>query len=253
MKKKFLVLVLGLCIVGGAFVGCNKASANGNKVEDSIAKEDNEINNKDVSSDDGVVMPIYKITSPNNAYVNGGYNVSFTKDDVKRIPSEFEVSYKLTVKVQDYDRYSVKDIEGLKEGDKINIGGKNVIVKSVKSSDDGGEKPNYNINGGQYEEDGYTLVFSGDFFSPVADSLIEIYNEVGEVTLPVATDAIYIDYSQDAVNKNSTDGITVKKDAGALLEDVINKYSGEQGYDCGNTSIVVHEGQIIQIIKHYMP
>lgn len=145
----------------------------------------------------------------------------------------------MKIKVYDYDLYDMVDIANLKAGDIFILSGKEVKIESVERTEGGLVV----INGGQ-ENGGFDL-YSNDstVYYEAGFNDVKSYYEVGEYTIPVSTEFIYTDSSdldKDPVLYYPGDFLT--DDAGI-----------EYNFSENNTSVVIKDGYIVEMTKHYTP
>lgn len=145
----------------------------------------------------------------------------------------------LDVTVYDYDLYDMVDIASLKEGDTIVIRGEDVVVESLETLETG----LLYINGG-IENGGYDFWHneSGVYFeSGMSDA--KSYYELGKATIRVSADFEFVDSSDpDQGEVAFYPGDFLTEDAGIVYNFTPN-----------NTSIVVEDGQIINMARVYTP
>lgn len=184
-----------------------------------------------------VIKPLYPLESAQDALADGGYSVTFTAEDL----SKGEKGYELTVEVFEYDRYTLEDIEKIEVGSKIQFCNQIVTVESVKRD---AENVFVEINGG-YENDGFDLRKEDNLYRTVTLDDYPIYYSVGEVTIPVSSEATLEDHSD---LENEPDGkVSDIEGLQSLME------SGDTWFTCANTVITVRQEQIVQIIRHWVP
>ena len=150
-----------------------------------------------------------------------------------------EGKMQLDVTVYTYDLYDMVDMANLKEGDTIVIQGNDVAVESLERLESG----LVIINGG-IDNGGYDLWHdeSGVYFEQ-GYSDVKSYYELGEATIRVSADFEFVDSSdldQGEVTYYPGDFLT---DAAGIV----------YHFNPNNTSIVVEDGQIIQMTRIYTP
>ena len=145
----------------------------------------------------------------------------------------------MKVTVYDYDLYDMIDMSRLKVGDIIVVKGKEVPVSTLERNNIG----TVIINGG-LDQGGYELGTdeSGVFFESGYNDA-KSYYPLGEATIRVSADFKFIDRSDlDKGEITYYPGDFLIEDAGILYY-----------FSPHNTSIVVENGQIIQMTRIYTP
>ena len=174
------------------------------------------------------------------------YEAGITKDydmpvsfEPANISENADGTLSMRVKIYDYDRYSVKDIEDMKVGDRIVIRDKAVRVETLSRSSE-----SVYING-DIEDYGYVLLKEDGIYRELNSSDEYKYLNCKDVlTLDTAKDFIYTDRSQDPNGKGS------QCDSAGFLK-AAREYDQEFGED--STEISVKNGVITSITKTYMP
>ena len=174
------------------------------------------------------------------------YEAGITKDydmpvsfEPANISENADGTLSMRVKIYDYDRYSVKDIEDMKVGDRIVIRDKAVRVETLSRSSE-----SVYING-DIEDYGYVLLKEDGIYRELNSSDEYKYLNCKDVlTLDTAKDFIYTDRSQDPNGKGS------QCDSAGFLK-AAREYDQEFGED--STEISVKNGVITSIAKTYMP
>ena len=144
----------------------------------------------------------------------------------------------MDLKIYTYDKYDMVDISALKEGDIIVTHAAEVEVTSIERSESG----IIYINGG-LEEGGFDLVTddSGFFFETGFNDAKNWY-EVGTATIRVSADFEGSDLSDP-------DQGEVILYPGSFLVGEVNDYN----FTPYNTTIRVEEGQIVEMIRSFVP
>lgn len=145
----------------------------------------------------------------------------------------------MKVTVYDYDLYDMVDISNLKVGDTIIIGENNVVVSKLERNDIG----TVIINGG-IDQGGYELGTNDNgVFSEIGYNDAKSYYAIGEATIRVSTEFKYIDSSNlDEEPKEYFPGDFLTEKAGI-----------EYNFNPNNTTIVVKDGQIVEMNRVYIP
>ena len=181
------------------------------------------------------IMPL-PTTIDMNALDNCTLAVSFEEGDAY---VDDTGAMQLDVTVYTYDLYDMVDIANLKEGDIIVVQGNEVVVESLETLESG----LVFINGGM-ENGGYDLWHndSGVYFEHGYND-VKSYYALGEATIRVSADFEFVDNSDlDKGEVTYYPGDFLTSDAGIVYSFTPN-----------NTSIVVEDGQIIQMTRIYTP
>ena len=145
----------------------------------------------------------------------------------------------LTAEIYDYDRYELEDIQGLKEGDQIQVCRKPVTVESIRR-----DNGIVIINGG-IESGGVELIEDDGLYRTYAMDDHPIYYDLGTITLPLSTDCTFEDHP-DLVHE--PDGLVYEyEDVPAAIQ------ASETPFNCYNTVITVRQEQVVQIIRYWIP
>lgn len=214
--KKILSIIFALVLCLCAFSGC-KAPA-----------ENEELNTK-------FIYPLPE-TLDINALDNCTVAVSLENGDIYVDESG---KIKMDAKVYTYELYDMVDIATLAENDVIVRRNEQVKVTEIERLETGLVR----INGGE-ENGGFELISNdGTVYYEIGMSDIKAYYELGELTLPVADDFVYVDESDlESEAKEYT-----KED---LVTDVSET---EYNFNQNNTSVVIKDGVVIEMHKVYMP
>ena len=145
----------------------------------------------------------------------------------------------MKVKAYSYDLYDMVDIASLKENDVIVRLGEEVEIKKIERLETGLVR----INDGE-ENGGFDLISNDStVYYEIGMSDVKAYYELGEVTLPVSTDFVYLDESDlDAEKKEYYPGDFLTDNEGIRYD-----------FNPNNTSIVIENGVIIEMKKVYTP
>ena len=183
------------------------------------------------NQESGVIMPLPATVDVNNLS-DCMVAVSFEKEDIVA-----DEAVQLKVKVWTYDLYDMVDISMLEEGSVIQIRGEDVQVESVEVTDLG-----VVINGG-LDNGGYELrTDENSVYYEIGYSDVLSYYEVGEATLPVAEDFVFIDSSD-----------LDKGEVSYTMDDLQNNEEIYFDFNANNTKVVIEEGEIIVMERVYTP
>lgn len=168
---------------------------------------------------------------------NGIYHAYMGKNDIK----ETDGKYTIWTNVFTEDSYDIVDINRMAEGDVIYINELLLPVKSVDKTDSG----IININGG-IENNGSALIADDESncFVYAGMDMERSYTNQGVTTLAVSDDVKLIDRRNPSEEKEYTgsDAISVLKEL--VEEEPLNRH---------NCSIMVENGEIIEITRLYTP
>ena len=144
----------------------------------------------------------------------------------------------MKVKIYTYDLYDAKDIAQLKAGDTIVRHAGEIKVSSVERSESGF----ICINGG-LENGGFELTTSGGgVFYEIGFNDIKNWYEVGEATIRVSVDFIGYD------NADPEQGEVILYPGSFLVGEVT-----DYNFTPYNTTIRIEAGQIVELIRSYVP
>ena len=176
------------------------------------------------------------VTIDMNSLDNCTIAVSFEQDDI--FVDDTGVM-QLKAKVYTYDLYDMIDISMLAEGDTIILRGEEVLITSLVRTDTGAVQINGGLDAGGYE----LITADNTVFFETGYSDVKSYYELGEATLRVSADFIFIDKS-DLDNGEVTyyPGDFLTDEAGIFYHFVPN-----------NTTITIQDGQVIKMERVYMP
>jgi hypothetical protein len=145
----------------------------------------------------------------------------------------------LTAEIHDYDCYELEDIQGLKEGDQIQVCRKPVTVESIRR-----DNGTVIINGG-IESGGVELIEDDGLYRTYAMDDHPIYYDLGTITLPLSTDCTFEDHAD---LEQEPDGLVHEyEDVPAAIQ------ASETPFNCYNTVITVRQEQVVQIIRYWIP
>ena len=230
MKKKMLVFCVAMSLVL-AMAGCAKNEESAEEVQNQ--EEVTEEMTEESETESGVIMPLPATVDVNNLR---DCMIAASLSDKEAI-SEEDGKVQMTVKVWIYDLYDMVDISMLEEGSVIQINKEDVEVTSVEEG-----KNSIIINGG-LDNDGYELrTDEGTVYFEIGYSDVLSYYEVGEATLPVSDEFVFIDSSD-----------LDKGEVSYSIEDLQNNDEIYFDFNANNTKIVIEEGEITVMERVYTP
>lgn len=146
------------------------------------------------------------------------------------------------VRIYSVDCYDIVDIQRMVEGDTIVVGGESMRIETLSEDEYG----NRLVNGG-YEAGGCTLsAYAEDnCWMCVEDDDFHTYTERDVATLPLAEGVTFTDgwdIERDPVTVSGIEAVTA-----AIQE------SDNDAFDCYNTEIRLEGGQIVEIVRRYVP
>ena len=171
--------------------------------------------------------------------------VAFNQGDIASLASGVYIN---AIHVYAKDTYAPADIEALKAGDTLMIGGQSVAVESVSVEPADPELPDVTIvdvNGG-VDADGYCLWQTPDTEGYVPHMLSDLatYTELGTISLALDPSATYTDSSDI-----DGEALTVAYDGIAdAIRDSDNAYFVQY-----NTTLHVVNNRIVEIVREYVP
>ena len=235
MKKNLLVIMLvGAVLTVGAATGCGASAPDAEigvntETGTNTETETNTETGTNTEEAEAVVKPLNPLETAQDALADGEYSVSFTADDLIKTDG----GYKLTVEVYEYDRYEMKAIDNLANGSKIHFCNKEITVDKVEKNSETGF---IQINGG-IENDGIELMEEDGLYRTVTDNDYPVYYSVGKVTIPLSDDVTFEDQA----------GSEQESDLPNAIE------NSDISFSCNNTVITVRQGQIVQVIRYFVP
>ena len=190
--------------------------------------------NNQVEDNTKVINPLPE-TLDINELDNCTVAVSLDKGDAKVSDSG---KMEMDVTVYSYELYDIADIASLNENDVIVRQNKEIKISEIERLENGLVR----INGGE-ENGGFDLVSNNStVYYEIGMNDIKAYHELGEVTLPVSDKFEYVDESNPDENVKTY-----------FSEDFLNDSISEYNFSPNNTSILIENGNIIKMIKSYMP
>lgn len=233
MKKKAIVLLMtGMVLVAG----CGNAKTQENSPAEESTQSQEMENAQDTvqqteAEEQKKVEPAAKTIDVNNLD-NAAFAARFTKEDLDENNGE------ITFTVYDYERFGADDINTLKAGDVIVVDGNETTVTDVSA-----DGMCVSVNGG-IEQDGYDFYLGEDgfYFESSMDDA-KMYQEIGTVTFPVAQEFVLTDDS-DPENQGKT----------YQAEELFTDFDAIGGsFVANNTTVTTQDGQVISIVRNYMP
>ena len=231
MKKLFLMMV-ALCLL---LAGCGQTTQN-NEAETETPEQPTVETEETVETEAESGVTIYPL--PDTTMEN-------LTDAILSVSLEEGGAYvddtgkmQMDLKIYTYDKYDMVEISALKEGDIIVTHAAEVEVTSIERSESG----ILYINGG-LEEGGFDLVTddSGFFFETGFNDAKNWY-EVGTATIRVSADFEGSDLSDP-------DQGEVVLYPGSFLVGEVSDYN----FTPYNTTVRVEEGQIVEMIRSFVP
>lgn len=222
--KKLIVLFIICCMV----TACGKGEdVNVGESTTTVVTEEQQ---------DAVTVSPLPCTIDMNALDNCTLAVSFEKGDAY---VDDTGAMRLDVTVYTYDLYDMVDMATLKEGDTMVISGENVLVESLERLESGAVLINGGIENGGYD---FGHSESGVYFEH-GMSDVKSYYPIGEASIKVSADFELID------NSDLDKGEIIYYPGDFLTDDAGIFYH----FTPNNTSIVVEDGKVIQMIRVYTP
>ena len=231
--KKLLVLLMICCMCTAC--GAKEEAAEVPEQAVEVVEEKEEVTEEAEATEGTKIVPL-PTTIDMNALDNCTLAVSFEEGDAY---VDDTGAMQLDVTVYTYDLYDMVDISNLKEGDIIVVQGNEVVVETLETLQSG----LIFINGGM-ENGGYDLWHgdSGVYFEHGYND-VKSYYALGEATIRASADFKFVDSSDlDKGEVTYYPGDFLTSDAGIVYSFTPN-----------NTSIVVEDGQIIQMTRIFTP
>ncbi|MDD6036551.1 MAG: hypothetical protein PUC30_10235 [Lachnospiraceae bacterium] len=194
--------------------------------------------NAQKSGEQFVVEPLPAIFTELSATIPDGiYPVSFTADDL----IERDGKYELWVIFFNYDYYDVSDVYALTNGSVIRVRGEETVVENLEWWESEGR---VDINGG-YEQNGISLLAedNGYFYRTYVENDFPDYYSIGVTSIPVAREFTMEDRSDMLMS-------TEEQFNSTLPECIIEK---KDDWTPFNTTIELRSGEIVQIIREWIP
>ena len=176
---------------------------------------------------------------------DGTYHISFESDKVGVGERKNTINDAV---VYDYDRYTAADIEALGEGDTIatHLNGTGEITALTVESVE--RENNYvTINGG-IEEGGIELCKEDDHYRTLTWDDFPVYYEVGVAKQLVMADDIEL---SDGAADFGSDPVIVKGDRAVC--DAMSNEEDAYGWNEGNTTVTIQNGEITHVDRIWVP
>jgi len=166
---------------------------------------------------------------------NGGFPVQLDADSFngKTVKAEFFA----------FDRYDVAKINALKVGDVLQVANHNVAIKTIdKKNAETGNFPEVIINGG-VANGGVSLLQDGGYFRTESEAGTPLYYSIGTEELKLASDVVYMDYS----DLNQQNGVTYQTDQIKKAFET----DKAKGWGPQVISVVIKDGEVKQIFRTF--
>lgn len=243
MKKISFLLILILAL---SLWGCNKESGNSpdtetqNQTESqttndttSSETETQEQSNTEQEQISGIIKPLDSTIDISNL-TDGTFSVALEED---AFYVDENGTTQVIVTIYAYDFYAASDIETLKLGDTIQILNEDIVVSSLEKTPFG----NIVVNGG-FELGGYDFTTKdGSLYFIIGASDTKAYYEIGLATLPVASEFLFYDESDNTLEPFKVTDF--------LIDETPFYYSFSQY----NTTIELKDGVVISMTRIYTP
>ena len=233
-----IVTLTVLLAIGITMVGCGASSSTaGSTAASAASTTSSEAQKTEVHPMQGVLL--------SDPLSDGTYHISFESDKVWVGERKNTINNAV---VYDYDRYTAADIEALSEGDTIIThlnGTEEITALTVESVE---RENNYvTINGG-IEEGGIDLCKEDDHYRTLTWDDFPAYYEVGVVKQLVMADDIEL---SDGAADFEADPVIVKGDR-AVCDAMSNEEDG-YGWNAGNTTVTIQNGEITRADRIWVP
>lgn len=147
----------------------------------------------------------------------------------------------LQFKVYNKDLYDAVAIQQLAKGDTLLYQGRTIVVDSVDKQDNG-----YIIINGGIEHDGADLVaYEGGTYRGIQPDDHAVYTLLGTATLPLANNLVMIDCGVEPNDPVDTIRNNVME--------YIQKLDIKDNFNELNTEVLIQDGKITQINRHWIP
>lgn len=173
---------------------------------------------------------------------DGTLNASFTAADLK--------GNELTIEVFSEDLYDAVDVTRLKAGDTVEVEGKTIPVETAEDTQEG-----IKVNGGLGESE------NGVTFAPNEGGTYRVllfddhctYTDLGAATFPIADNCVLKD--EQLVEKGDANELETTTVEAAEIGDYLQQLDkdGRCSFNQLNTRVLVENGKIVEISRHYIP
>lgn len=235
MKKLLIVSLMLVSLLSLAACGSTQTTDTADDSQTTTDTTDTTTNDTQDTQNDGKIAPLPSGVDINNL-TDAQVAASFDADSIQEKDGKLE----MTLTVYDYELFDAADITGLKAGDVLTVGGKDVTVDTVE------EANGYiTVNGGE-EQGGMDFApsESGGTYYVIGMDDAKSYYEVGQITLPVADTCVMTD---DADPENP--GKTIPASDLTKLFEQDDPY----GFTAQNITVTVENSQITAIHRNYLP
>ena len=228
-----VLLALGITMAGCGTPGSTAGSA----AASATSTTSSEVQKTEVQPMQGVLL--------SDPLSDGTYHISFESDKVGVGERGNTINDAV---VYDYDRYTAPEIEALREGDTIAThlnGTEEITALTVESIE---RENNYvTINGG-IEEGGIDLCKEDDHYRTLTWDDFPVYYEVGVAKQLVMADDIEL---SDGAADFEADPVIVKGDR-AVCDAMSNEEDG-YGWNAGNTTVTIQNGEMTHVDRIWVP
>ena len=233
-----IVTLTVLLAIGITMAGCGaSASTAGSPADSAASAVSSETQTTEVQPMQGVSL--------RDPLADGTYHISFEQDKVWVGERKNTINDAI---VYDYDQYTSAEIGALSEGDTIAThldGTENTTVLTVERIE---RKDGYvTINGGM-EEGGIDLCKEDDHYRTLTWDDYPAYYEVGVVKQLVMADDIEL---SDGAADFEADPVIVKGDRAVC--DAMSNEEDIYGWNAGNTTVTIQDGEITHIDRIWVP
>ena len=174
---------------------------------------------------------------------NGAYPVSFSRDDLKD-------GVLGNVHIYTEDIYDIVDVSKMAVGDTFEAEGKTITVETIERDEFG----HINLNGGMDAENGYTLTTEEDTNGWITTGYNDFgtYTERGTVSLELAENVTFTDgYFLDAAALEAGQKPLIITGIEAVTKAIME--SENDSFNELNTELVIENGKVTEINRHYVP
>lgn len=239
MRFYYKVWMLAAALaVGVGLAGCGaSASTAGSPADSAASAVSSETQTTEVQPMQGVSL--------RDPLADGTYHISFEQDKVWVGERKNTINDAI---VYDYDRYTSAEIEALSEGDTIAThldGTENTTVLTVERIE---RKDGYVTINGEMEEGGIDLCKEDDHYRTLTWDDYPAYYEVGVVKQLVMADDIEL---SDGAADFEADPVIVKGDRAVC--DAMSDEEDIYGWNAGNTTVTIQDGEITHIDRIWVP